>query len=158
MLYFSDVGSQKKTSALIGLSTGSWTNCPFPKALAMLINQIIEARVLPGQDFTVFLWMNWVFPFCFYFLTVQSTSRVHSHNEWGGKLIPSGLQLFALPRDTRDIYGFPLLCYSSALLKDCTINREACFAKFISVFVTFNINRDVSLKWVNWESGWNYSL
>lgn len=55
VMIFSDVGSHKKTSVLIGLRTGSWTNCPFPKALAMLINQIIEARVLPGQDFTVFL-------------------------------------------------------------------------------------------------------
>lgn len=105
------------------------TSCPFPRTPIIYINQIVDDCVVPVQDFILFLSMNRVFPFCFYLLTAENMSTVHSHNEWGGKLILWGLRLFGLSWDILDIYCFfPFVLFQYTVARLCH-KSESMFCK-----------------------------
>lgn len=105
------------------------TSCPFPRTAIIHINQIIDDCVVPVQDFILFLSMKGVFPLCFYLLTAENMSTVHSHNEWGGKLILWGLRLFGLSWDIPDIYGFfPFVLLQYTVKRLCN-KSESMFCK-----------------------------
>ena len=105
------------------------TSCPFPRTPIVHTNQIIDDCMVPVQDFILLLSMNGVFPFCFYLLTAENMSTVHSHNGWGGKLIPWGMRLFGLSWDILDIYSFfPFVLFQYTVKKLCH-KSESMFCK-----------------------------
>lgn len=84
------------------------TSCPFPRTPIIHINQIVDDCVVPVQDFILFLSMNGVFPFCFYLLTAENMSTVHSHNEWGWEINSLGTEIvWFVMRHTRHLRLFP---------------------------------------------------
>lgn len=96
----------KPWSLEINLQVEAATSCPFPGTPIIRFNQVRDSCVVPGPGFISLISMNEVFPFCFYLLTAENMSTVHSHNEWGGKSILWGPWLFGLSWDILDIYGF----------------------------------------------------
>lgn len=105
------------------------TSCPFPWTPIVLTNQSTGDCMVPVQGFILLLSMNGVFPFCFYLLTAENMSAVHSHNGWGGKLILWGLRLFGLSWDILDIYSFfPFVLFQDTVKRLCH-KSESMFCK-----------------------------